>query len=339
MTSIPRRMPTLSLTQPISGSSARPGMAHQDAMENPTALARAGIASDSDRQNAGQEDGQRRWSAGRWRSTATTRMGASANTATSTAAVNATPRRKRKMSAGSAEEQADSQAGADGEAEQLERLDRRPPGSPAGARRGGRRRRSTRLASETNPTSEMARNGTAYQMRRSTSIFQTIRHDSEKLGMGSSVSTTSSLIPAARRSWAPRTGSFMRVPSTARISGRDREDEERGSPAEGRGQDAGHQRAEELAQDVRGAVEGEHRGPSVDGVVVRQERVVDRVHGRLTDARPGSGQDQHPRRGGHPGEDREHRPGQRAEHVRGAPGCCDRPPPRSAVGGPTPRRP
>ena len=51
-----------------------------------------------------------------------------------------------------------------------------------------------------NPTIATARNGTAYQMRRSTSIFHSSRHDSEKLARGSSVSLTSSDAPAARRS-------------------------------------------------------------------------------------------------------------------------------------------
>ena len=64
----------------------------------------------------------------------------------------------------------------------------------------------------------MARNGTAYQMRRRTSIFQSSRQDSAKLAFGSSVSTTSSLTPAARRSWAPRIGSCIRIASTARIT-------------------------------------------------------------------------------------------------------------------------
>ena len=55
-------------------------------------------------------------------------------------------------------------------------------------------------------------------MRRSTSIFHSSRHDSAKLGIGSSVSTTSSEAPDARRSWAPRIGSFIRVPRTTRIT-------------------------------------------------------------------------------------------------------------------------
>ena len=63
-----------------------------------------------------------------------------------------------------------------------------------------------------NPTMATARNGTEYHMRRSTSIFHNMRHASEKLGGGSSVSVTSSLAPAARRSWAPLIGSLILRP-------------------------------------------------------------------------------------------------------------------------------
>ena len=63
-----------------------------------------------------------------------------------------------------------------------------------------------------------ARNGTAYQIRRSTSIFQSSRHDSAKLALGSSVSLSASLAPAARRSCAPRIGSLIRRPSTTSTS-------------------------------------------------------------------------------------------------------------------------
>ena len=41
------RIVHVSATQPISGSTRRPGIAHSEAIEKPVARARAGIASDS----------------------------------------------------------------------------------------------------------------------------------------------------------------------------------------------------------------------------------------------------------------------------------------------------
>ena len=72
-------------------------------------------------------------------------------------------------------------------------------------------------ASVTKPTSEAARNGSAYQMRRRPVIFQQVRHASEKEAGSSSVSSVSAAAPIASRSWRPRTGSFMRSPRTTRI--------------------------------------------------------------------------------------------------------------------------
>ena len=46
-TSMPQRMPTCPVIQPISGSTSRPGITHSDATENPVARARGGIASES----------------------------------------------------------------------------------------------------------------------------------------------------------------------------------------------------------------------------------------------------------------------------------------------------
>ncbi len=50
---MPTRMFHVSLTQPTSGSTSNPGIAHSDATENPVARALGGIASDSDVINPG----------------------------------------------------------------------------------------------------------------------------------------------------------------------------------------------------------------------------------------------------------------------------------------------
>ena len=53
ITSIPMRIVHVSAIHPISGRINRPGMTHSEAMENPVARARAGIASDSVARMAG----------------------------------------------------------------------------------------------------------------------------------------------------------------------------------------------------------------------------------------------------------------------------------------------
>ncbi len=145
----------------------------------------------------------------------------------------------------------------------------------------------------------------AYQMRRRTSTFHTVRHASANDGTGSSVSATASLTPIARRSWTPRIGSRRRSENITRIAigmvntmnGR--------PPPEGRRDRAGDQRPQALAGRHRRAVEREDRGPSVDGVVVREERVVSRIVHRLADAGRRSARARAPHRGHEPGEERE----------------------------------
>jgi len=46
MTNMPTRMLNLSDIQPMNGSTAKPGMIHKDATENPVARARGGIANE-----------------------------------------------------------------------------------------------------------------------------------------------------------------------------------------------------------------------------------------------------------------------------------------------------
>src|SRR3546814_15137196 len=64
--------------------------------------------------------------------------------------------------------------------------------------------------------SDAATKGSEYQIRRSDSIFQTSRQPSAKLGGSSSVSTTTSEAPIARRSCAPRTGGESRQARTTK---------------------------------------------------------------------------------------------------------------------------
>ncbi len=53
ITSIPMRIVQVSAIHPISGRISRPGMTHSEAIENPVARARAGMASDSVARMAG----------------------------------------------------------------------------------------------------------------------------------------------------------------------------------------------------------------------------------------------------------------------------------------------
>ncbi|CAB4823153.1 unannotated protein [freshwater metagenome] len=99
-TSMPSRNPTLSLTQPISGRISRPGIAHQDATENPTDLARAGIASERVENSPGIKIARTEVNKILARIDNQS-VGARAKQATRTAEVKATPRRNLKMSAGS----------------------------------------------------------------------------------------------------------------------------------------------------------------------------------------------------------------------------------------------
>jgi hypothetical protein len=100
MTNMPNRMPNRSETQPISGSIARPGMAHHAAIENPTDRARAGIASDRVAKRPGSRMASTVVST-MFAITVSTMFGASAKHATNAEQLNATPRSSRKISAGS----------------------------------------------------------------------------------------------------------------------------------------------------------------------------------------------------------------------------------------------
>jgi hypothetical protein len=53
MTNMPTRMLNLSEIQPMNGSTAKPGIIHNEATENPVARARGGIAKDSPAKVAG----------------------------------------------------------------------------------------------------------------------------------------------------------------------------------------------------------------------------------------------------------------------------------------------
>ena len=100
ITSMPARMPNRSLTQPIVGSSARPGIAHHAATEKPSERARAGIASDRVENSPGSSTARVEVN-NTLATTANTIVGASANAAANTAHAIAMPRRNRKISAGS----------------------------------------------------------------------------------------------------------------------------------------------------------------------------------------------------------------------------------------------
>ena len=110
--------------------------------------------------------------------------------------------------------------------------------------------------------SDTARNGSAYQMRRRLSIFQTMRHDSAKLGVASSVWAASSDAPAARRSNTPRFGSLQPPGEHDEHERREREDDERPAPAPLGGDETGGERADDRADRVRGAVERVHARPA-----------------------------------------------------------------------------
>jgi hypothetical protein len=96
---MPMWMLALSAIHPMSGSRARPGMAHHDATENPTARALAGIASDRIARIPGSRMASVEVS--RMLATiATHSTGTRAKNATKAAASRATVRRKRKIRAG-----------------------------------------------------------------------------------------------------------------------------------------------------------------------------------------------------------------------------------------------
>ena len=99
ITSMPSRMPNRSETQPMSGSIARPGIAHHAAIEKPTDRARAGIANESVANSPGSRIASTVVSR-MFAMTVSQRVGASAKHATRPAHVSATPRRRRKISAG-----------------------------------------------------------------------------------------------------------------------------------------------------------------------------------------------------------------------------------------------
>src|SRR3546814_3586206 len=63
-----------------------------------------------------------------------------------------------------------------------------------------------------------ARNGSDHQMRLSDSMRHTMRQPSAKDGCASSMPIVSASAPAASRSWAPRTGSFIRQARTTKIA-------------------------------------------------------------------------------------------------------------------------
>ena len=187
-------------------------------------------------------------------------------------------------------------AGADDQADELGRLD------GGGDEAAGplvevehllvqQRRRAT-----TKPMSDAARNGSDHQIRRSVSIFQTMRHASANDGAGSSVATASpvgahgpALVGAPDRLLQPQR-------EHDEDEGRDGEDEERRPPAERGGEQAGGERADERADGVGGAVEREHPGPGRDVVVVGEQRVVGRVDDGLAEAGAGAGDAEHEQR-------------------------------------------
>ena len=76
--------------------------------------------------------------------------------------------------------------------------------------------------------------------------------------------------------------------------GEEREDQERRPPAEGAGEEAAEQGAEDLAERVGGAVEAEDLRPVLGAVVVGDERVVGRVDDQAADGGPGAGDDEDP---------------------------------------------
>ena len=94
---------------------------------------------------------------------------------------------------------------------------------------------------------------------------------------------------------------------------RDGEQEERRPPAEGVGERPGEQRPGELPDHVGRPVEREHGRSAVDGVVVRQQRVVGGRDDGGTDPGTDAGDHQHPQGHGGAGHDREGRPHQGPE--------------------------
>ena len=180
--------------------------------------------------------------------------------------------------------------------------------SPGPARRGRTPPRRAATASDTKPMSDAARNGSDHQIRRSVSIFHTMRHPSANDGVGSSVSSASpvgahrpALVGAPDRLLEPQARTTkISVGKAKTMNGARQPYAAASRPAD--------ERPDERADGVGGAVERVHPGPVGDVVVVGQQRVVGRVDDGLADARAGPGDAEDEQRRRQAGEQREQRP-------------------------------
>ncbi len=176
------------------------------------------------------------------------------------------------------------------------------------------------------------------QIRRSVRTCQTMRNDSAHEGGSSSVATTSSLTPIARRSKWPRIGSRSRNVATTRTRRSTTANTTNGArhPRQNAISPPEH-RAEELAERVGVAVDGVHPGPGRDVVVVGEQRVVDRVVDGPTEPGARAGGAEHPDAGRGRGRAARSRPTPRHRCRRSSPGASGRRRSRSAGRGSAPR--
>ena len=213
---MPTRIENASATAPMIGRTSSPGITHSEAIENPVARARAGIASDSVASTPGVNAASVAEMT-QFRATATTMFGANAKPTLATAASRQSVDRNRIIPATFPAKR---------------RATKRAPYTRPTSWNGSAiaaatpRARSSRSnscsysseASTTKPMSDTATNGSEYQSRRSVGTLWTMRQLSANEGGSSAVSATSSLAPAARRSHEPRTGSCSRRARTAKIT-------------------------------------------------------------------------------------------------------------------------
>ena len=216
ITSMPISIDQLSAIQPITGSTNNPGITHNEPMAKPVARARGGIASESAASTPGPmiaNDAE----ITQLSATAMYTFGAKAKPADATdvsIATVATNRIRPLMLPAK------------------RRVAMRAPSTSPTSANGSETAAATPRArssspnfwsynseaSVTNPISEVARNGSAHQMRWSDRTLWAVRQLSANDGDSSSVSMISCDAPVAWRSQRPRIGSFIRRASTAKIT-------------------------------------------------------------------------------------------------------------------------
>ncbi len=290
-------------------------MIHSDATEKPVARARGGIANDKAVRMPGATTASSAEIA-QLSTTATTRFGDSANNAEQAAAASAAHETNRIRPAKSA-------------AYRLVAIlapTTRPTswnGSAIAAAMP--RARSSRsnscsyssAARATNPTRLTARKGSDAHSRRSVGIRCTVRQLSANDGGG--LLGHHDVGGRAHRLPLPAPAHRFAEPEGEEGEHERRSDEhhERQPPPELEGEQPGHQRPDERADGVGGAMGAVHAAARRQRVVVGEQRVVRRVDDGLADGRSRAGDAEHPERRREPGEAGEQRPAHRAaDHQR-----------------------